>query len=448
MLGSHSIGGSRGGSLPSAVAVPGSVGGSGGLHGAAHETPTAAARAVSTQSRELLVGPAPIPAPDVKLDGPLPSLEGLNVCARVELMEDASRGVIYIVMPCANGWGELRTDKKLVAVAKKDPAEVAQKALVETGGKNQSVQFARELSDKSVSTRDLIDMVETGQVSAQDVIQLLNVLEDRKWTRDEIHNHPRFVERCLMVFQSMVNEQLFRVIRGEKGLCYAISFGMSMTDFYESGTANVYCNAFPDEHRLRYTLLEIIKVLQAPLASYTQEDFEAAKTPLIAQEQMDLLTNAGLWLDKMTGLQLPLSNQGNQKRLDETHDLVSYLSALTLEDVLSVAAQYFHPSKENLFVGLGVSHAPDEVVNRSHPHRQQAHAIGNDQLSLHGTNLGHPVHPKPSHPRPSSLCFTAGLRPRYFAAVNPNGHTKRLFAKRELPLVVRSHAKLRARLAK
>lgn len=40
-------------------------------------------------------------------DGPVPSLDGLNIAARVQLQGDLPRGVVYILMPWPNAAGEM-----------------------------------------------------------------------------------------------------------------------------------------------------------------------------------------------------------------------------------------------------------------------------------------------------------------------------------------------------
>ena len=90
--------------------------------------------------------------------------------------------------------------------------------------------------------------------------------------------------------------------------------------------------------------------MQGLLDNVTQFEFEAAKTPLIGQAQQqeaDLAT----WLTRLTNVQLPHSSANMWLSAESA----SFIKALTLDDVLSVARSTYFPTIENLYIGIGRS---------------------------------------------------------------------------------------------
>ena len=137
--------------------------------------------------------------------------------------------------------------------------------------------------------------------------------------------------------------------------------------------------AFPDERRISVLVLEVVEVMQGLLDAITPADFEEAKHPLVVGLR-DREASLATWVQRLTDLQLPHSD--NQIWL--TAWLAEYMQALTLDDVLGVGRRLYHPTTENLYIGIGRSTA-DAASAGSAPGAAAAETAGS----------GHRIRPHP-----------------------------------------------------
>eukprot|EP01012_Entosiphon_sulcatum_P013877 TRINITY_DN1905_c0_g1_i1.p1 TRINITY_DN1905_c0_g1~~TRINITY_DN1905_c0_g1_i1.p1 ORF type:complete len:1684 (-),score=243.27 TRINITY_DN1905_c0_g1_i1:36-5021(-) len=234
-----------------------------------------------------------------------PSIADLTVAVEVTAYASTNQGHVYVVMPYPNGWGEMVTPS-------------GEKVQDPTNG------------------------------------SACKAHPEEKWLSEELRSHPRYVMRCMSIFENIVNNRLYDILRREDGMVYSVSFRATKYDAFDSGFAYVYCNPFADELRLNFTIVEAVEVLQTALDNVTEDEFEAARDPLITAEQNNA-TSEDYWLLVLTGLSLP----NNRKSPEMYHRKTEFMQALTLKDVLEVARKYFKPQKENLFLGIATTIAVD-----------------------------------------------------------------------------------------
>eukprot|EP00668_Euglena_longa_P012754 GGOE01015236.1.p1 GENE.GGOE01015236.1~~GGOE01015236.1.p1 ORF type:complete len:1781 (+),score=397.97 GGOE01015236.1:599-5344(+) len=238
-------------------------------------------------------------------DGPVPSLDGLNVSARVQLRGDLPRGVVYLLMPWPNAVGELP---------------------VRVGG----VQYV---------TPAVGDGYHVGTFPS-----------NGSWSRADVVSHPCYVSRCLDLLGRVLENRLFQRVRSELGLCYSIYFQASVTRDYDVGWSLVTANSFADDRRINMMVLAIVAVMQELVDTITHDEFEAVRKPLVSQA-LEAETSIDTWLTRLSDVQLPHSNNA----IWHSAELATYFQALTLEDVVSVARQKYHPTPTNLYIAVGQS---------------------------------------------------------------------------------------------
>jgi predicted Zn-dependent peptidase len=164
------------------------------------------------------------------------------------------------------------------------------------------------------------------------------------------------VSRCLAVAMDVVQSRLFQEIREQRGLVYGISFGWRPFRHIDGG----YCTVqlMPKQGEEAAALEEVQKALRAVLAEgITDEEFDAAKTPLVTKVEEKLVSN-GFMLQLLEDLGYPES----RKDLSCVRDVPEHYAALTKPQVERAMRECLLPGLDAMVVTLGVSGESDPAA--------------------------------------------------------------------------------------
>jgi len=172
-------------------------------------------------------------------------------------------------------------------------------------------------------------------------------------TNGEPYCQKMHVSRSLAVAVDLVQSRLFQEIREKRGLVYGISFGWRPFRHIDGG----YCTVqlMPKQGEEAAALAEVKKALRDVITDgVTDEEFDAAKTPLVTKVEEMLISNSFM-LQLLEDLGYP----DGRKDLACARDVPQHYGALDKAQVERVMREALLPGLERMVVSLGVSAPTD-----------------------------------------------------------------------------------------
>lgn len=163
--------------------------------------------------------------------------------------------------------------------------------------------------------------------------------------------------RCLVLAQDIINNRLYERIREQKGMVYSVGMSWDPMFVMDKGFVSVQLMPFPE--KIQESSDAVMAVLRELMEEgFTQDEFDAVKTPLIKEIRESLESNS-YWTSLIEGLQ----NGGLQpKTIDSFQKIPEMYSSISKDQVLAIMRGAIGAFERTAVVLHGVSGAAYDGV--------------------------------------------------------------------------------------